>query len=141
MNKKIFAIALATVLFGALSALAQGPLPVTDAVPARANQPEQQAAYGGGNGEPAALAITVNKPVEIPGHVLQAGNYTLEVNPIDNMVLVSTDAGKAIGFFPVMRSSRAKGSNSDIVLDEAAGSMLRLAAWYFPRTRSASPLQ
>ena len=132
MNKKVFAIALATVLFGALYALGQNALPITDAAPTRANLPEQQPAYGGGSGVPAALTLTVNQPVEIPGHVLQAGNYTLEVNPFDKMVLVSTDAGKAIGLFPVIASTRVKASGApDVVLAETSGTMMRIAEWYF----------
>ncbi len=89
-----------------------------------------------GIGAPAAypdLIVTAKQPVEVPGKVLQPGQYTFRLINLNNEVTVAS-ANKTVGIFPVVPALRMHPSGNGLVRTEKspAGGPDRISEWFFP---------
>ena len=82
--------------------------------------------------------LTFNEPVEIPGHVLQAGSYVFKLADSDSnrdIVQVFTDDQKhLIATIPALPDSRPEPADNTIVTFEErpSGSPEAVHSWFYP---------
>jgi len=136
MNRKVLTIAFTLALFGLVSA---SPVWANEAADTPADQAVEVASIGGSATYVALpaltdLTVTVARPVQIPGHVLQPGQYSFRLIDSDNAVAVSRlDGSKFYGNYFIIPTSRDRAGDGAVYTQESQGGGFdRIASWYYP---------
>ncbi len=82
--------------------------------------------------DPVAI-VTVSRPVQIPRHTLQPGQYSFRLlNSGMEVAVASLDGSTFYGNYIVNRTTRNRAEGGLVYTEETPGGPERISSWFFP---------